>query len=74
MSSQNLFGGNKYIQVCNVIVIITGICEVVIGAKIASVVAGGGGAYWVGIISIIAGVIGLMQGTACTRGTAYCLR
>ena len=74
MSSGNVCGGNKYIQACNVIILITGFCELIIGAKIAAVVQGVGGVWWVGVVSVITGFIGLMQGNGCVRGTAYCLR
>lgn len=63
-----------YLQILSGVVLITGFIETIVGALANSVVSSNGfGSWWAGVLCVVAGVCGIMQGTPQMRSTGYCL-
>ena len=67
--------GNLYIRSLAAIVAVLGCVELVIGVMATNVVKRYRfGCWWTGLICLIAGLFGVIQGNKNIQGIGYCLR
>ena len=67
--------GNLYLRTLACTVFVLGVIETVIGATARGVVKNYGfGCWWTGVMCMLAGFFGVVQGNKNLMGVGYCLR